>query len=307
MRLRWSLLMILLVCLLLPPFTVQAQNAPAFETVQVAIWPEYDRSDVLVIYYVSLADSVELPAEISILIPEAARTPHAVAMKDVDGTLVTLDYTTAMEGDWIRISFTTPTPDIQLEYYDPRLTREGSLRSFAYQWPGNAPVNNMGVQVQQPLTATGMTFNRSLGSPSQHADGLTYYQTSVGSVPQGTQFGFTLSYQKDDDLLTASQQEVQSSAPIDNQTEGRQIFTERLPFIIAGVLGLLLILGGLTWYWQSGRRKPVAHSRARHSGNRRGETQETESYAGSIYCSQCGKRAAAGDVFCRVCGTKLRN
>jgi len=50
MPLRWSLLMILLVSLLLTPITVRAQNTPAFDTVQVAIWPEYDRPDVLVIY-----------------------------------------------------------------------------------------------------------------------------------------------------------------------------------------------------------------------------------------------------------------
>lgn len=307
MPLRWSLLMILLVSLLLAPVVVQAQNSPAFDTVQVAIWPEYDRPDVLVIYYVSLSASVELPAEVSFLIPEAAKTPHAVAMKDVDGTLVTLDYTTATEGEWVRIRFTTPTPDIQLEYYDPRLTREANTRSFTYQWPGNAPVNSMAVQVQQPLTATEMQFNRSLGSPTQHSDGLTYYQTNIGSVPQGTQFGFTLTYQKDDDLLTASQQEVQPAAPVDSQTQGRLIFTERLPFIISGVLGLLLILGGLTWFWQSGRRKPTAPGRARHSANRRGETQEVENNTSSVYCSQCGKRAAPGDLFCRVCGTKLRN
>jgi len=306
MSLRWSLLLILLVSLLLTPLTVRAQTPPAFDTVQLAIWPEYDRPEVLVIYYISLSDSVELPAEVSFLIPEAAKTPHAVAMKDVDGTLVTLDFTTAVEGEWVRIRFTTPTPDVQLEYYDPRLTREGNTRSFAYQWPGNVPVNSMAVQVQRPLTASNMQFNRSLGNPTQSADGLTYYQTSVGSVPQGTQFGFTLTYQKDDDLLTASQQEVQPSAPVDSQTEGRMIFTERLPFIIAGVLGLLLILGGLTWYWQSGQRRPVARSRARHPG-RRGETQEVENNGGSVYCSQCGKRAASGDVFCRVCGTKLRD
>lgn len=307
MRLRWSLLIILLVSLLLTTVAVQAQDAPAFETVQVAIWPEYDRPEVLVIYYLSLSGTVKLPAEVSFLIPEAAGVPHAVAMKDVDNTLVDLDYTTAVEGEWIRISFTTPTPDIQVEYYDPRITKDASTRSFAYQWPGNAAVNNMNVQVQQPLTATEMQFNRSLGSPTQHADGLTYYQTSVGSVPRGTQFGFTLTYQKDDDVLTASQQEVQPAAPVDSQTEGRAVFTERLPFIVSGVLGLLLILGGLTWYWQTGRRKPAPRSRARHSGNRRGETQEVESSDDSVYCSQCGKRAAAGDLFCRVCGTRLRS
>jgi hypothetical protein len=307
MSLRGLLLVALVFGLILPFSAVQAQGVVEFETVQVAIWPEYDRPDVLVMYSITLADSVSLPAEASFLIPQAAGKPHAVAMKDVDGTLVDLTYSTAQEGDWIRLSFTTPTPDIQVEYYDPRLTKEGGNRSYTYSWPGSSAVRSMIVQVQQPLTATGMQFDRSLGSAQQFPDGLTYYQSNIGSVSQGTQFGFTMTYQKDDDVLSGSQQSVQPSEPITNQTTGRENFSERLPWIILGAVGVLLILGGLAWYWQTGKRRPAEPARQRHSGaNRRGETQESEISGGAVYCSQCGKRAAAGDVFCRTCGTRLR-
>ncbi len=301
MKMRWALLVVLVLSLL-SPGGARAQGSLEFETVRVAIWPEYDRPDVLVLYYITLSDAVSLPAEVSFLIPQAAGKPHAVAMKDVDGTLVDLTYDSAQEGEWTRLSFTTPTPDLQIEYYDPRLTTEGSTRSFAYAWPGSPAVKNMIVQVQQPLTAANMQFDRSLGSGQVLDDGLTYYQTTIGAVPQGTRFGFTLSYEKNDNTLSGSQQEVQPAQPITSQTAGRQSFSERLPFLLLGAAGLLLIVGGVIWYWQSGRR-PKAQARARHSRSADVPASEAD---GPVYCSQCGKRAASGDLFCRTCGTRLR-
>lgn len=308
MALRWSLLILILLSLFLPSLSVAAQSTVEFETVQISIWPEYDRADVLVMYYISLADSVSLPAEVSFWIPRVAGTPHAVAMKDMDGALVTLNYTTAQDGDWTRLTFTTPTPDLQIEYYDPRLTKSDGSRTFDYTWPGKTQVNSLLVQVQQPLTASGIRFDHNLGSGVLNtADGMTYYQTDVGAVPAGTQMNLSLTYQKSDDTLSASQQQVQSSAPITTDTQGRENFSERLPWIIIGGVGLLLILGALAWYWQSGRRQQPQAGRARHAGSRRvEETLENDAHEGAVYCSQCGKRAAAGDVFCRVCGTKLR-
>ncbi|HEY9088989.1 MAG TPA: zinc ribbon domain-containing protein [Anaerolineaceae bacterium] len=305
MALRWMLLILLLVSLSLPS-SAAAQSSVEFETVQIAIWPEYDRPDVLVMYYITLADSVMLPAEVSFWIPKAAGSPHAVAMKDVDGALVTLNYTTAQDGDWTRLTFTTPTPDIQIEYYDPRLNKSDGSRSFEYTWPGKNRVNNLLVQVQQPLTATGIQFDHNLGSGVVNpTDGLTYYQTNVGAVQAGTEMRFSMTYQKPDDALSASQQQVQSSEPITTETQGRENFSEWVPWIIAGAAGLLLMLGGVAYYWQSGRRPQP--TRARHGGSRRPEeTAETSAQEGSVYCSQCGKRAAQGDVFCRTCGTRLR-
>ena len=67
-----------------------------------------------------------------------------------------------------------------------------------------------------------------------------------------------MSYTKADDLLTSPNQfqPAQANQPINNSTAGRVTLGQMLPWIL-GSLGLLLIAGGLFWYWRSGMvRKP---------------------------------------------------
>ena len=84
----------------------KAQSVVEFDLLQVDIWPEYDRPEVLVIYRMSLADTVSLPAQISLHIPAAAGQPYNVANQDVDGMLYNLEYSLTPEGDWVRVTFT---------------------------------------------------------------------------------------------------------------------------------------------------------------------------------------------------------
>jgi len=46
------------------PSTAAAQTASEAEAVTVALWPEYDRAEVLVVYRVLLPETVGLPARV---------------------------------------------------------------------------------------------------------------------------------------------------------------------------------------------------------------------------------------------------
>ena len=75
---------ILLLILALPtPARVAAapllQEAVSIQTLQIEVWPEYDRPAALVIYHITLASSVKLPAELSVRIPASTGGPSAVA------------------------------------------------------------------------------------------------------------------------------------------------------------------------------------------------------------------------------------
>lgn len=299
MRFRSSLLAMFMSLLL--ALTVHAQPPQSLDRVAVWIWPEYDRPEVLVIYNVSLSAQTSLPAEVNFRIPKTVGRPNAVAMKDVDGSLVNLSYSSADEGDWSILTFTSPVPDFQIEYYDATLKKEGSQRNYSYTWPGFFAVNDLTVQVQQPLGASQMQIVPRIGSGATGADGLTYYNADVGKVAAGTKFTYTISYQKSSDALSVSSQPVSPAAPIDQNTPGRQTMQEVLPWVIAG-LGVLLIFGGGFWFWQSGRERQNAPGRRRHAAEKAAETGAGQ----AIYCHQCGKRASPGDVFCRTCGTRLR-
>lgn len=303
---KW-LLPLLLVLSLLLPIGVQAQNTVAIDLLQIQIWPEYDKPSVLVIYQLTLSPTTTFPASLSVRIPVSAGDPHAVAVRQVDGTLYSMDYTRQVAGEWALINFTTTTSEIQLEYYDPDLERDGDSRHFAYTWPGDYAISQLIIQVQQPAGANNMRISPSLGAGVKGSDNLTYFNQDVGAISAGQNIRISMDYQKTDDTLSAENLPVQPSAPIPQGTAPDLSVSTWLPYVL-GIFGAALIIGGIIWFWQTGRQKPNTGTYRRRSRAPAGKpTPAAGSSEVGIYCSQCGKRAGPGDLFCRSCGTQIRS
>jgi hypothetical protein len=295
-----------LLCLavLLLPSSVFAQDDVTLSELQIDLWPEFDRPNMLVMYDGTLSPSVSLPATLTFRIPAAAGDPNAVAVRQVDGTLYTADYERRVSGDWSLVSFTATSPQFRFEYYDPGLVKEGAQRHFEYQWPGDYGVERLLVRVQQPSGAPSMRISPNMGGGQlNEEEGLVYYGTEIGVVSQGDSFTIILDYENESDRLTSGNLQVEPSAPITPDTPGRIDLTKALPWAL-GALGLLLIAGGGWWYWQSGREEEKPEKRRRHRAT--ASMSQAAVQGEGVYCHQCGKRAEAGDRFCRACGTKLR-
>ncbi len=286
----------------------QGQQPILLDRVQIDIWPEYDQPSVLVIYHITLSAQVGLPATISIRIPAAVGKPHAVAWQTTDNALYDLNYDTKSAGEWTELQFSTPASDVQIEYYDPTLKKTGARRDYTFRWSELYTVQNLTLDIQQPVNATNMPFRPSVGA-GRVRDGLTYYDLIEGKVNAGTTFDLAMSYDKPDDILTNPKtfQSVQPNQPIGTGTAGRVTFDQLLPWGVGG-LGLLLIAAGSFWYWRTGRipSAQVASGRPRHSRSRTVKTSPAMATGEETFCHQCGKRAAPGDSYCRACGTKLR-
>ncbi len=286
-----------------PAMAGKAQGTVEFDSMEIDIWPEYDRPDVLVIYKITLASQTTMPAQVSLRMPKTAIQPPNVAMQDVDGLLYSLNFTTTSEGDWIKVNFTAPSSKLQFEYYDPRLVKNGEARSFEYQWTGDYAVHNMVFTVQQPSHATQMTILPSQGEASVESDKLTYYGNAIGAVQAGANFTYKINYNNSDGL-TAPAGSVQPSNPIPSSAPG---FPQIPTTVVIAVLGVILIGGGLGWFFWQRQPHPASSSARRHTPARAAQSGGQETRRGHyVYCQQCGKRAAPGDVFCRVCGTRLR-
>jgi hypothetical protein len=288
-------------------FSAKAQSGEAItlSSLKVDIWSEYDRPSVLVIYHINLPPQVELPVELRFRIPSAAGEPHALAVKEADGSLVTISYRRVVLGEWSEVIFTTTLPEVQLEYYDPTLSKEGSLRSFHYQWSGDYAVAQLTIQIQQPLGATEMKIVPNTTNIAVGKDGLTYYVTQVDSLEVGQTFEVRFQYRKPNDSLTAESLKVQPSAPMGSVASTAPAAVNILPWLLGG-LGIVLIVGAVTWwYWQAQRVKPRQKS---PRPRRRRLVVEAQNIIpeGAIYCHHCGKRAQPADRFCRACGTRLR-
>jgi hypothetical protein len=72
---KW-VLSFLLIYSMLSPMGVHAQDKIALSTLQIQIWPEYDKPAVLVIYNLTLSDTTSLPTSVSIPIPIVAGEPQ---------------------------------------------------------------------------------------------------------------------------------------------------------------------------------------------------------------------------------------
>ena len=295
---------ILLILMLLIPSVVRAQSAITLASVEVDLWPEYDRPSMLVIYRLFLSPDTQLPVTLTLRIPSNAGDPYNVAVRGADGQLYNAAFTRTVLGNWSLVTLTATAVELQFEYYDPDLVKDSATRSFAYEWQGDYAVKAMTIQVQQPAGASQMKTTPSLGNGFSGEGGLTYYNAMVGAVPAGTKFQLSLEYQKSNDTLSAPSLEVQPSTPISSSTPGRTPAPNIILAYLLGGLGVLLLVGGGIWYWRAGWPSPATQLRRRHPPR---VEQLAESEADdAVYCHQCGRRASPGDVFCRACGTKLR-
>jgi len=295
---RKLILVALLMTILLLPARVQAQSGVHFSSVRVEVWPEFDKAAVLVIYHLKLAPEVALPARMKIRIPVKE---HAVAYVDENGELLQLSIESTQQGGWVLLTFTAPTDSIQVEYYDTLVTNNAA-RHVVYQWPGDFATDSLIVNFLQPPDATDLKMNPEAVKSSTDANGLVQYQVDFSSRKAGETASLTVDYQKTTDRLSASLPQVQPSAPLDNNAQGKFSLSAYLPWIVGGAGFLLIVVGlgiGLN-YWR-GTTGQKSGDRKRHTP-RRGENEPDQEF----YCPQCGKRAQAGDQFCRTCGGRLR-
>jgi len=314
---KWLFPFLTIIVTLVPWYIGAAQDAVSFTSVEIDLWPEYDHPDMLVIYRIELSPQVVLPAELRIQIPAAAGEPNAVAVRDPGGSLLNAPYEREINGDWAVITLTASMPGIQIEYYDPRLTISGSDRNYELSWMGDYPTDSLFVRLQQPLDAEQVQTVPAAASTTQGTDGMTYHTIDFGPQPAGSASSITVSYIKESDTLTVERFDVQPITPLSGSTSGRVNLMDVLPWGL-GILGILLLIGGAWWYWQTGREKPKTRrsSRRQPSRGRRPTQQGTRTSRtdqsipapedNGVYCHQCGKRAESGDRFCRACGTKLR-
>jgi hypothetical protein len=182
---------------------------------------------------------------------------------------------------------------------------EGTIRNFAFAWPGDYAVKAFRVVLQKPTAATDLTTDPMLSELSKDADGFSYLSTETATLAAQATFTLRVRYQNDTNTLSASNLTVQPSSSLTEDIEGQVSLTTYLPWILA-VLALILIVGGFGWYWFSSRGSGVYPPREQRRVARKRKAEKTAEAGSQVYCHQCGQRARSDDRFCRTCGAQLR-
>ncbi len=303
---KWFPVLVLLAALLLPA-RVTAQNAIGFDTLDVSVWPEYDTPTVLVIYKISLTPETAFPAEINLRIPAGVGKISAVAVGNTAEAVsdAGVDYKFTPGTDFAQLTIKAQSRFIQVEYYDPSLTKNGTQHQYTFEWQSNISINTFRFEFRQPLQSSNVSIVTALTNTILDADGFQFSELKQTDVKVGQKLDFQINYQRNTDSPSTSFLKVQSATPLDQTLPGQSIWTAYLPWSLGGLgLALLFIAGWI--YWTSGRtnRASVA-SRKRHAA-RGGEVASSEADGQQAHCAQCGKRAQGGDRFCRACGARIR-
>jgi len=284
--------------LLVFPSLAFAQGSMTLSSVNVQLWPEYDQPSMLVLVDFELPATASFPVKLTFHIPEDANLV-AVATYSAEGSLINAMYDGPTKNGGLQaFTVTLNNSKARFEYYQP-ITIDVHERTFSYLWNGDYAIDAFGIRVLEPVDTTALTTTPKLG-PAVVESGLTYHESSAIKLKNGEKFKLDLKYTKTTDTLVEPPQGVQPAAPVDENTPGRVSLNKSLPYIIGG-LGLVMVIGGMAYYWQAGRSSTKRPRRRVRSSSESSEENGEESY-----CPQCGTRAKSNDRFCRVCGARIR-
>jgi hypothetical protein len=287
----------------------EAQNTATIKQLELALWPDYDRHAVLVIYRVQLTDDTPLPASVLLPVPVEAGDPYAVAWLGEDGRLLVADYMSEIQDDWNLITLTSGSLIAQLEFYlDYEIS--GSTRSVIFEWPEGFPIEDLRYEVKTPDTFEILQLIPAPENSTIGSDGLQYQQEDLGQIDATQSIRIELSYTNPgnqltiEDLVTPEPFPSNSQMPVEGGTPD---ILQMLPWLLGG-FGLCLFLVGGVLYFQSRHTSQKVKVRPRvrkrvkvnHDGGKAGVDPST------IYCHQCGTKASISDRYCRHCGVPLR-
>lgn len=300
---KWFIVFVLLAILLLP-VSARAQNTVNFNSLDVSVWPEYDTPAVLVIYKIGLAPQTTLPAEITLRLPAAVQKPNAVAVGKTAESVSDqgVEYKFVPGADFATLTIKATDPYIQMEYYDPGLTKNGVQRQYVFDWLGDFPVEAFRFELREPLKSSNLSVDPALTDTILDNEGFQFSEWKMTGLKVGQKLSFTINYQRSTDSPSTSFLQVQSSLPLDQNVPGQSTYISYLPWALGGLGVVLLFIAGWV-YWTSSRAgRAVSRPRKRHSAANEEHGDDDE----QVHCAQCGKRAQPGDRFCRACGARIR-
>lgn len=282
------------------------EEAPSLATLQISLWPEFDRPDVLVIYRGLLPEEMSLPVPLEISIPAGVTAPSAVAYVDEAGQRLNLEYTSRVEGDARIVSFALPSLGFQLEYYDALPIETTGRRSYTFDYRADYDVADLGIEFQVPPTAQEFVLEPPADSVVPESGGVVYHLVQAGALTQGETRSWTFRYDKDNpDLTLAILEQAQEQAPSALPTQGAPAGEDNSTVLIFFVAFVALVAVGGVAFWLGRRtvsdQAPEAEApmpaRKKRAGRGIGQ---------GAFCHKCGTQLRSDSEYCHKCGAAVR-
>lgn len=286
---------LLVIFVWMPASICFAQNpVSVIDSLDIEIWPDYDRASVLVLLTGALPGDTRFPASVTLPFPKAAQL-NAVARIDGKDGIMKDDIVSGINSAGL-LTLITPDLRFRVEYYLPYVV-DKIQRSFDYTWLAGVTVNNLQLRVQRPTWAN--TFNTEPAAVNivRGGDGFDYHIFPTRAVLAGKPFQLHVDYKMTTAQLSVTSLPRQNTSPQTSAIASESSTGFSINWALAAIVtGSLIIIAALIWQFSSRRPSPDIRGQNDSRALR-------QSRAG--FCRNCGEPVEEGDRFCSGCGSEL--
>lgn len=243
---------VVILCLVLIWSTpVFAENGNPFKisTLDVSIMPEYDTSDVLVIYSINFINTSGQPFSGEMRFPVPKGTTNNVI--EESGILNGNNLLSRIDdkGDYAELIWKPAKPiqpnvnyTMHLEYYYNPLQGTGN-KAFTFPFRATLPIDQANINAYQPLKANNFKMEPAGKLLGQDNQGFQVYGTKYSNLKNGDKIDFKISYTKNDP--NPSVQKQSGAAPASDQqapSAGSQL-NFGVMVLIAALIVVVIVIG----------------------------------------------------------------
>lgn len=280
MRLK-SVLAVMLVLMFALAVPARAEGVPlTIKDMHLSVMPEYDSTDVFVIYDMNLAAQTDFTGDVVFKLPQGARIKQAcnvVSENGKDNHLCQL-YKTYDRGDYTELRWTAQdgikageTYRAYVEFYYNPIVADGASKKVEFNYLPAYAVDSLNLNVAQPLRSENYSSEPQPVGTERDSDGFIYHIYKYQNLKESDAVRLSFSYVKADNKPSVKPQENNQTAA--GSGSGSAGGSGGAGKSNAMTMGLLLILlagfGGFLYLALSGKGKGPAPS-----GGRRGQDEK---------------------------------
>ena len=234
---QWSAIsgfLFLLVTCHLSLVTVSNASDLKIGRMKVSIMPEYESSDVLVVYEGKFADKDAFPNQVTFTLPKGVTKLTDVCSLSPGGQHFCQLYNIVNKGEYNETSVKLPYADFFIDFkYSPFNIKSGRfIRDFEYDIKMIYPIDTLEVSIQEPLRSTEFKLSPEPMSKINKKD-LNYYNYTFKDIKEGQDVRFKIKYAKDD---------IMPSVDIKFSAMSKQDLIERRKGIWLLGIGIVIII-----------------------------------------------------------------
>ncbi|MCP4998269.1 MAG: hypothetical protein GY933_05795 [Hyphomicrobiales bacterium] len=249
---------LVLALLMLPPLLVEARadNGLSIGRMRVMIWPEYDDPSVLVVYDGRFTDDSKFPTTTDFLIPKGAIINDVCSLTP-GGQHICQLYDISEGDDHDTVHLSLPFSNFYVSFHLAPVDLETAKRQLRYAIRANHPIDNMEVDIQQPLRSTEFSVSPAGGEASKQKDfyHLTY---ALEDIEKGEDLVFKIDYVKE---TREPSVDVKFASMTGRRVWGSPYATQRKVKTIVYIIfatGVLMVSAAALWIMMGRRRKGPA-------------------------------------------------